>query len=125
MIDEYDSVYTNADSSTAQKRFLKEKINLILGGFKNKKCIVAGVYHPATIGFTTSSINSYYHYSSIISANDIAFTKKEVENYYYGFIKEAIKKLPEENKEVLIGEIQSRFKFIEDKEEFKEHKEAI
>ena len=62
-------------------------MNYILGKFKHDKCIVAGVYNPLTIGFNESTANSYNHYSTLMSANDIAFTKKEVEHYYAGIIK--------------------------------------
>ena len=93
---------------------------------KGKKLIVAGVYHPATIGFRRSTANSLKHFAEIkMNANDIPFTKIEVERHYYGTIEEGIKNLPEENKEKLILEIKKHFRFTEDSEEGKKEKEAI
>ena len=119
MIDEYDADYTSVSTSKSQKEFSKSNINRILANMKGKKCIVAGVYHPASIGFNMTTANSYTHYSTIMSSNDIAFTRKEVERYYSGIIQEAIDKLPKRKRAQLIKEIRVHFKFTEDEEEAK------
>ena len=75
MIDEYDSVFRNPDFSYEEKVMHKTKLNSFLKGLKSKKCIIAGVYHPQTLGFDLSVVNSYDHFSTYINPNKIAFTR--------------------------------------------------
>ena len=53
----------------------KNKLNDFLKAFKAHKCIIAGVYHPQTLGFDLSVANSYDHFSTYINPNKIAFTR--------------------------------------------------
>ena len=79
---------------------------------KGKKCIIAGIYHPDTIGFYSRAINHIQHYSWVVPANKIAFSKSEVIKNYQDEIKSAIQKLEKEgNKEVLIKEIKQIMHF--------------
>ena len=38
--------------------FMKDKIKKIVQNFKGKKCIIAGIHHPNTFGFTKSTLNA-------------------------------------------------------------------
>ena len=75
MIDEYDSTFRNSGFNQEYKEIYKNKMNDFLKTFKPHKCIIAGVYHPQTLGFDLSVANSYDHFSTYINPNKIAFTR--------------------------------------------------